>query len=623
MKTTSSQRTNLPATVGLLLIAALLLFVGYRLFRVVRFSWVAYHNGMALLDIANTDRTPQALAQSQPELAKLANALTGLEREIVPLAPLFHRLDGVTRYGSTVAVLPNLLTVGAEMAALGNQGLLLVAPALTASDESALAEDVAAAIASGDEAVFAQMGQRARRANAALLSIDADTLLPQLSAPVALAQELLPLLEPGLRLGPSIPHLLGMNRPMTYLVLAQNNQELRGAGGWITGVGVLKVERGQITSLDFSDSYALDNPAVDHPPAPAGMQRYMDIQLLFLRDANWSPDLPTAARAAHNLYRQDWGVEVDGIVTIDLRAVELIIAGIGSLQMEGVKEPVTSENVLDVMSQLWSNPFTDTKDESSARWLHQRKNFMPDLANAVLDTIKAGRFDYLALLQSGHTALNERAVQIWLQDPRAQEQLAALRWDGALHPLARADYLALVDSNVGYNKVNAVVARSMQYSVAWPDGADASALATTQVTYHHPVESPDHVCDQTSRYGDSRDDLMKRCYFNYVRLYVPRGSQLLSIDGVEADSVGSQRGIRSTQVLSGYFEMKPGTTHTVTFTYRLPPLIRQDEYRLVIQRQSGSGPLPVQWDVAGQTFSATISENLLDWSRFPQLSADG
>lgn len=607
------QLTNLLAMAGVILLVVALLLVGYKLARIGYFGWQAYQNGMVLLDTARYNRTPEALAQNQPELAAVADALAGLEREVAPLTPLLRRLDGVTPYGSTLAALPELLTVGAEMSSMGSEGLLLVGPAFASEGE--LTANLAAAVAEGDGQAFVQMAQQARRANSALLAVEADGLLPQLSGPVAMAQELSPLMAPGLQLGPALPDLLGMNRPMTYLVLVQNNQELRGTGGWITGVGVLKVERGRIVSLDFSDSYALDNHAVDHPPAPREMQKYMGIPLLFLRDANWSPDLPTAARTAHNLYKRDWGVEVDGVVTVDLRAVELIIGGIGPVQMEGVEEPITGENVLEIIVQLWASPNDASADQSWQDWWSQRKDFMPALASAVLEKIKSGRFNYFGLLRAGRTAMNERAIQIWLKDPLAQEQLTALKWDGALHPQPGADYLALVDSNVGYNKVDAVIERRLDYAVTWPDDPEEPALATATVTYRHPVESPGHVCDQTPRYGDTRADLMKRCYFDYVRLYVPRGSQLVGIDGVQPDSVSSRRAERNTQALAGYFEMKPGTTHTVTFRYHLPPTLGPQGYRLVVQRQSGAGPLPVGGNVAGQTFSATITDNLFIWPR--------
>ncbi|MCL6482540.1 MAG: hypothetical protein K6U02_12550, partial [Firmicutes bacterium] len=93
------------------------------------------------------------------------------------------------------------------------------------------------------------------------------------------------------------------------------------------------------------------------------------------------------------------------------------------------------------------------------------------------------------------------------------EQFAAeLGWDGALKPEPGADYVALVDSNMGYNKVDAVLERSMRYQVTWPDGPDAPALATLAVTYRHPLKVEGHVCDPSSNYGLVYTDMIERCY---------------------------------------------------------------------------------------------------------------
>jgi hypothetical protein len=173
--------------------------------------------------------------------------------------------------------------------------------------------------------------------------------------------------------------------------------------------------------------------------------------------------------------------------------------------------------------------------------------------------------------------------------------------------------VALVDSNVGFNKVNAVVTRSIDYKVVW-QGEDQPAQATTTITYVHPIQKPDHVCDPTPRYGENYDDMIERCYFNYVRLYVPRGSRLLGIEGTEEDSNSSRRGEARTQVLAGYFIMKPGESHTVTFTYELPATIQPDNYRLIVQRQAGSGPLPLTWTIGeADPQSVTLMGNWVAW----------
>src|SRR5215213_640984 len=127
--------------------------------------------------------------------------------------------------------------------------------------------------------------------------------------------------EVGARLGPSLPWLLGMQGPRTYLVLVQNSHELRATGGFIAAVGRVSVDGGRLTDFDFEDSYALYSERSTYPPAPLPMQQYMGIPLLVMRDANWSPDFPTTAQVARALYAQETGTRVDGVFTIDLTAV--------------------------------------------------------------------------------------------------------------------------------------------------------------------------------------------------------------------------------------------------------------------------------------------------------------
>ncbi|MEZ4835239.1 MAG: hypothetical protein R2873_25165 [Caldilineaceae bacterium] len=109
--------------------------------------------------------------------------------------------------------------------------------------------------------------------------------------------------------------------------------------------------------------------------------------------------------------------------------------------------------------------------------------------------------------------------------------------------------------------------------------------------------------------------MIERCYFDYVRLYVPRNSRLISVDGVEEDSISSRRGEARTQVFTGYFIMRPGSVRTVTFTYELPENITEEGYRLIAQRQSGSGPLPLRLQIGDSPQERVFIEgNWLDWS---------
>ena len=442
--------------------------------------------------------------------------------------------------------------------------------------------------------------------------------------PAGVAQQspldLLALTDLVRRLGPELPRLLGMDRPKTYLVFVQNNHELRATGGFIAAIGRVTLDKGKIAELEFVDSYAIFRQGVRYPPPPAPMERYMNIPMLVMRDVNWSPDFPTSARVAQTIYKSDTGVHVDGILTIDLNAVKRIFSALGEIEIEGFDEPITGENVEAQIVQLWERPpesqvaVGEAQGQDFSEWWSKRKDFIPRLAAAVLDRLESGQVNLLRLAPAALQALDERSIQIWLENPTAAAVMHAQGWDGALRPAEDSDFLAVVDTNMGYNKADAAIQRSLDYRVEWPKEVGEPARATLTLTYTHTVDGEDPGCDLTPRYGDSYADLIERCYFDYVRIYVPRGSELLEATGIEPDSVETHRGERRTQVFTGYFILPPGEQHTVTFTYALPPTLTSDTYRLVLQRQSGTQPLPITITVGDVTQSALVSSALWEWS---------
>jgi hypothetical protein len=221
--------------------------------------------------------------------------------------------------------------------------------------------------------------------------------------------------------------------------------------------------------------------------------------------------------------------------------------------------------------------------------------------------------DPLRLAAALATALDRRDIQAQVTEPEVAAVLAAAGWDGSLQPEAGADYLAPVDMNMGYNKVDAVIQRSLAYTVTWPEGSGAPAHAELSLTYTHPLTASDPGCDPAPRYGDTYEDMIERCYFDYVRLYVPAESELETIEGVLEETIVNQRGEKGTQVFAGYTYQPPDSTHTVTFRYRLPPAITPETYRLVLQRQSGTDALPVRLSVNGQTYETLLEVGKLRW----------
>ena len=599
---------------GLLLL--LVLFLAYKVVRVGLYAYSAYQGGQELLALRGRGGFVTAdLARAQAGLATVTEAYSGIDRELAFFYPALRAVDGLPWIGATLAAVPNAMTTGRAALALG-QGALAALAAEADREQRRSPVELALDALRNRPDDFVALAVHAQTMQTALEGIQAAQLVGPLVEPVSQAQAGIPLMRVGLELAPVLPRMLGFGAPQRYLLLVQNNQELRATGGFISAVGTITVHNGRPADLNLTDSYNITRNDVDHPAAPDPMRRYMGIELIFLRDANWSPDFPTTAQLARSLYAQDAGEQVNGVVSIDLRAVELLITALGPIQVPGEEEPVTGANLVRRLQEFWDRPpgTEENIDSNFKEWWKQRKDFMPLIAKAALQRIEDGAYNPLALAAAVRQALDERAVQIWMDDPVVARQLAAQRWNGALFPDAGADYLALVDTNMGYNKVDAVITRAMDYQVRWTQGAGAPAEAILAVTYRHPARAPGVECIAKSEYGQTYTDMIERCYFNYVRLYVPAGSELVSITGVTEDSVVSRPGERGTQVFAGYFVLQPGYQHTVTFTYRLPPGLTPGTYRLVAQRQSGVGPVVLRARIGGASRELVLDRAYQTWT---------
>ena len=574
-------------------------------FAVARCGMAAWQVRAALRAV---DTAPD-LSTLEPNLRHLATVLGDLHTILARMSPVLDRTGFVPWVGSTLSAADDLAGVAEQATTLAANGLQLVAPVLATS-----AVDPAALAAIGGR--VSTLADELARLNVAVGELAARPLPGALAEQVQSGQAAVRLAQAAVDLGPAWGRLLGIDKPATYLILVQNNHELRATGGFISAVGAATVVDGAVSDLSFVDSYAIYQDGLAYPPAPAPMREFMGIELLLLRDANWSPDLPTAARVAATLYRQHTGLVVDGVVTVDLDGVRRLLEGFGSLHLPGRDLPITPNNVETELVQLWNRPVPVADGETTSEaddWWSQRKNFIDDLAQVATERLARRDVAWAALAHGVWSALEERGVQVWLSDPAAEDVIRAYGWDGGLHPESGADFLAIVDTNMGYNKVNAVIQRDVTYTVSWPDPAGPGHAELT-ITYRHPLPDADPTCRPEPHYGLRYEDMMARCYFDYLRVYVPAGSTLLETSGLLEATVSSQPGERGTQQFAGYFVQRPSTQHQVRLRYTLPPALRPDTYRLAVQRQAGTDPLPLTLQVGDATDTLLIPQGAATWS---------
>ena len=547
---------------------------------------------------------PEALAEAGPVIAAARQDVLQLRQSSAVWLWVAPLLAWVPAYGADIAAAPQLLDLATYLLTAADEAgreLLPVMQSMIASEEPMSLPQVVAALAQAKAPL-----QRAQTALAQAAAVRAMVATGQLSPRLRLMLErtdrLMAVASPLVTLTLAAPQLLGQEQPVAYLVLLQNEDELRAGGGFISAVGVITLTQGTPLAFTVADAYALDDRTLPYPPAPEPLRKYMLTPVWLLRDVNWEPHYPQTAALAERWYTAVRPHTFSGVIALDQTAIRLMVRATGPIQPEGT-EVVTAANVEDYMRAQWSSASGETVN---AEWWQQRKEFMRSLGAALLTALPTASPPALASALS--QALNEKHILVWLKDSSAAAAVAQLGWDGAVRP-GEGDYVMLIDSNIGFNKVNAIVQVELHYTVDLT--AAPTPTATVTIQYTHPLT--DVVpCRHWADYGRGEyTEMIHRCYWDYWRVLLPRQAQLIAVpqNAVPPDQLLSGRGeysparvspgVADTREVAGLFVLPPGKTHTLTLVYHLPagivtiPSPGQAEYRLRLQKQPGVNVLPV------------------------------
>ena len=528
---------------------------------------------------------------------------------VVQLAPA---LGWLPKVGGDLRAAPHMLVVADGLTEAGVLACDALQPVLTAvGGDGAASEDLSlervADLVAEAQSDMEQALTAVEQAQEAWAQVDVARLSPWTAGKVALLEQGLPLLGAGLKVATVAPRLLGVDGPQTYLILAQNEDELRPTGGFISGVGLLTLDGGEIAGLSFSDSYGVDDYAhKPYPEPPEPLLNYMWSELWLFRDANWSPDFPTSARQVAHFYEYGQGVPVHGVVALDQRMLELLLMGFGEVRVPGAAEPVTADNVRQFMLAAWNPGDAGV----TAEWVFSRKEFMGYLAAAFLERVEndPGSVDWVQVAKALYQALEGRHLLVFVDDVAVADVLAQVGWDGGLRE-SSGDFLMLVDANLGFNKANPLIEESAELHVTLH--SDGTADAELALTYVHQGQRQDVHCQHQPPYtGDlDYDAIMHRCYYDYLRVYVPAGSvlrqatphptpgeYLLRGEPDDGQAVTLTEEVGKT-VFAQFFVVEYGQTLTTRFRYDLPQVVRLSEghrnYELLLQKQPGTDRIPL------------------------------
>lgn len=386
-----------------------------------------------------------------------------------------------------------------------------------------------------------------------------------------------------------LPSLLGESKEKKYLVIFQNSNELRPTGGFITAYAVFRVNKGKIEVEKSEDIYNLDNTIRNKPKAPDAIVKYLpNVPVLNLRDTNLSPDFITSMKLFNSLYTVSRSkIDVDGIIALDSSVLVSVIKVLDDeVIADGIKftskidKRCDCPQVIYELERLISTPLSiDIRYTNLAAIQAQRKDILGVLMFAIMQkALKSSPKLYWGpLVQDMVTQANQKHVLFYLYDKEAQRGIEALNVAGRIKEFD-GDYFHLNQANMGGAKSNLFVRETVIQDIKVE--GDGTVTKTVTVSYKNPYPPSD--CN-LERGNLCLNGILR----NWFRVYVPKGSQLISSQGSEVKVVTTEDFGKT--VFEGFLTVRPQGSATLTFSYRLPfKLDSGSPLPFLIQKQPGT-----------------------------------
>ncbi len=393
----------------------------------------------------------------------------------------------------------------------------------------------------------------------------------------------------------------GRGERKKYLILFQNDNELRPTGGFLTAYAIINVENGKVEAEKSDDIYELDQKYKKTEAIPPELGRYLTTEKLWnLRDMNVSPDFKTSMDQFYSVYKNIPGEpeSIDGIIAVDTHFLTNLMKVLGPVEVPGYGT-FSAENdprcdcpqIIYVLSEIITRPTPYLRED--------RKGILGPLMRSLLTkAYTAPKQQWPQLFETGFKSVMARHAQMYFLDESAQAAAETAQAAGRMQPVENSDFLGIVNANLGGAKSNLFVSYDAVQTVSAP--RDGMITKSVEITY------------KNSRKGDNCNLeagllCLNSTLRDWTRIYVPAGSELVEAQGfTEEAKIYDENGFT---VFDGFFTLEPLGTAKLKLTYKVP-YNDMEKYRITVWKQGGIERYELLSDVEGGQEKVLVESDL-------------
>lgn len=389
---------------------------------------------------------------------------------------------------------------------------------------------------------------------------DLDTLLPEFqdmsdhsqglaldSLPISASQRqlvssilpLIPTIYTLLSQGPSVRNalgwLIGADQQRTFLLEPMDSAELRSTGGFTGQFGELTFNGGHMAKLQMKNigAYEEDHSGlpggslpldpvlfakVEQQSAPAPFNAWWPIANFGVRDATVSADFPTTAKIIMQYYQGEFGTQLSGVILFTPALIQQVLQVTGPIKIAEYGETITAQNLeaklhyyqLDNNGIYREQTIEHIKDAELAR-----KAFTSRVTQVLMSDVM--HLPIAKLVPMGAQmlqAMKTKDLQVYVDNSQLESLIAKYGSMVSIDTSTSHDGLYVVQENLSGSKASQYVTTSFKDNVTLDQQGNAT-----------------HALTMVLNYQKKGDVYGANTYRDYVRVYVPPNSTLVSGNG--------------------------------------------------------------------------------------------
>ncbi len=301
--------------------------------------------------------------------------------------------------------------------------------------------------------------------------------------------------------------VLGHKKKKRYLIIFQNNRELRPTGGFMGSVALVDFYKGEIKNIEIPGGGTYDFQGTLYesliPPQPLLLVN----NKWEMQDSNWFFDFPTSAQKIEWFFQKAGGATVDGIIAINASLIEQLLDHIPPIEAAQYGKIITAENFIEETQK--SVELEYDREENKP------KQFIADITPQILESIFSAKDATLTnILKTLNTSFSKKEILMYLNDPELQKMVVEYNWAGEVKQTSK-DYLAIVDINMMGGKTSHVMHQKVELTTNIDE--NGTIINNLRIEREHK--------------GDPDDIFENMTNTSYLKIFVPQGSQLIKATG--------------------------------------------------------------------------------------------